>query len=119
MDTAAATLEQRLPAVAESLADARRAVRDFSTDLGVDLCGVELAVSEALADAVVHDGGAIELSARSAPTSLEVVVRDGRRGGAPPGTERFDLIRRLAHQVEIDDGGRGHALTLRFRRLGR
>jgi anti-sigma regulatory factor (Ser/Thr protein kinase) len=117
MGTAEAALERRLPAVAESLAVARSALRDFTADLELDVAGIELAVSEAVADAVVHDGGSIDLSARSAPLALEVTVRDDRPGAAPPTPERLALIRLLAHHVGIDDGRRGHALTLRFRRL--
>ena len=51
--------------------------------------------------------------------TLEVVVRDRRDGDAPPVGERIAIIRRLAHDIGIDDGLGGHALTLRFRRLGR
>ena len=87
-------VEQHLPATAESLAVVR-ALREFTDGLGVDVRGIELAVSEAVADAVVHDGGDVELSARSAPRMIEVVVRDHRRF-APPGAERLELIRRLA-----------------------
>ncbi len=112
------TFEQHLPATAESLAAVRSALREFTDGLGVDVCGVELAVSEAFADAVVHDGGDVELSARSAPRMIEVVVRDHRRF-APPGAERLELIRSLALHVGVADGSGGHAVTLRFRRLGR
>jgi anti-sigma regulatory factor (Ser/Thr protein kinase) len=113
------TLEERLPATAASLAVARAVMRDFTAELGVDVCGVELAVSEAVADAVVHDGGDVELTARSSPRALEVVIRDRRDGDAPPVGERIAIIRRLVHDVGVADGSGGHALTLRFRRLGR
>ena len=58
MGTAEATLEQRLPAVAQSLAVARSALRDFTADLGVDVGGIELAVSEAVAlrDQLIGEG---------------------------------------------------------------
>ena len=59
------SLQEHLPATAASLAVVRAVMRDFTAELGVDVCGVELAVSEAVADAVVHDGGDVELTARS------------------------------------------------------
>ncbi len=117
--TDVSSLEERLPATAASLAVARAAIRDFTAGLGVDVCGVELAVSEAVADAVVHGGGSVELTARSSPRALEVVIRDRRDDGAPPVGERIAIIRRLAHDIGIADGRGEHALTLRFRRLGR
>jgi len=113
------SLEEHLPATAASLAVARAVMRDFTAELGVDVCGVELAVSEAVADAVVHGGVDVELTAHWSTRTLEVVVRDRRDGDAPPVGERIAIIRRLAHDIGIDDGLGGHALTLRFRRLGR
>ena len=47
------------PSAVGSVAAARRAVRRFAGDLGVDLHGVELAVSEAVSNAVAHGSGAI------------------------------------------------------------
>ena len=95
-------------------------MRDFTAELGVDVCGVELAVSEAVADAVVHDGGDVELTARSV---------DAHARGRGPRTGATGTRRRSASgspssggsptHVGIDDGLGGHALTLRFRRLGR
>ena len=66
------------------MAAARRLVRRFAGDLEVDLDAVELAVSEAVANAVVHaydDGrGTVELEAAAAPYELQIVVRDRGRG---------------------------------------
>ena len=53
----ASSLQEHLPATAASVAVARAVMRGFAAELGVDVYGVELAVSEAVANAVVHDGG--------------------------------------------------------------
>ena len=90
----AMTLQEELPAASASVAAARRLLRRFAGDLAVDLDAVELAVSEAVANAVVHaydDGrGTVELQAAAAPYELQIVVRDhgcgmygiGSEGGA-------------------------------------
>jgi anti-sigma regulatory factor (Ser/Thr protein kinase) len=121
-------MQEHLPATVESVAVARHAVRRFAADLGVDLDGIALAVSEAVANVVAHAyeegvAGVIELSATASPVEVAVVVRDRGRGlaagrkshGAGFGIE---IIRRLAHQVALDDTPSGVALTMRFRRGG-
>jgi anti-sigma regulatory factor (Ser/Thr protein kinase) len=124
----AMTMREELPAAPASVAAARRLLRRFAGDLEVDLDAVELAVSEAVANAVVHaygDGnGTVELQAAAAPYELEVVVRDhgrgldgnGGNGGAGFG---LPIIRRLARHVEFADAGPGVALTMTFPRGGR
>ena len=62
------TLHERLPATLAAVGDARRSVRRFTSDLEVDVDGIVLAVSEAVANVVVHayeEGapGVIDLSA--------------------------------------------------------
>ena len=122
------TLHEQLPATVTSVAKARTAVRRFASELEVDVDGMVLAVSEAVANVVTHaydDGapGVIELSATASPYEVAVVVRDHGRGlradrasaGAGYGIE---IIRRLAQHVALDDSGRGVALTMRFRRGG-
>jgi anti-sigma regulatory factor (Ser/Thr protein kinase) len=123
------TLQEQLPATVASVAEARPAVRRFASELEVDVDGMVLAVSEAVANVVTHaydDGapGVIELSATASPYEVAVVVRDHGRGfggadrasaGAGYGIE---IIRRLAQHVALDDSGRGVALTMRFRRGG-
>jgi anti-sigma regulatory factor (Ser/Thr protein kinase) len=122
------TLDERLPAARESVPAARLAVRNFAGGLEVDLHGIELAVSEAVSNAVVHaygDGGpgAIELSATASPYELTVVVRDhgtgiAAGGGTPGSGFGLAIIRRLAQHVELDDTAEGVAVTMRFRRGG-
>lgn len=121
-------LHELLPATSGSVAAARRAVQQFATGLEVDLDGVVLAVSEAVANVVAHayaDGvdGTLELSAATSPIELMIVVRDrgrGLAGGA--GTEGagfgIQIIRRLANHVEVADTADGVALKMRFRRGG-
>jgi histidine kinase-like protein len=114
------TLEEQLPSTVESVAAARRAVRGFAADLEVDLDGMALAVSEAVANVVVQaydDGttGVIELSATASPFEVAVVVRARASHSTGFGIE---IIRRLAQHVALDDGARAVALTMRFRRGG-
>jgi two-component sensor histidine kinase len=114
------TLEEQLPSTVESVAAARHAVRGFAADLEVDLDGMALAVSEAVANVVVHaheDGtaGVIELSATTSPFEVAVVVRGRASHSTGFGIE---IIRRLARHVTLDDGATAVALTMRFRRGG-
>jgi anti-sigma regulatory factor (Ser/Thr protein kinase) len=122
------TMREQLPATVDSVAAARRAVRHFVADLGVDVDGLTLAVSEAVANVVAHayeegTSGVIDLSATASPFEVAIVVRDRGRGleaarashGAGFGIE---IIRRLAQHVALDDSASGVALTMRFRRGG-
>jgi anti-sigma regulatory factor (Ser/Thr protein kinase) len=122
------TMREQLPATVDSVAAARRAVRHFAADLGVDVDGMTLAVSEAVANVVTHayeegSSGVIDLSATASPFEVAIVVRDRGCGleaarashGAGFGIE---IIRRLAQHVALDDSASGVALTMRFRRGG-
>jgi anti-sigma regulatory factor (Ser/Thr protein kinase) len=114
------------PATLSSVAAARLAVRDFASDLEVDLEGMVLAVSEAVANAVTHayaggSRGEIRLSATASPSEVRITVRDRGRGlteddataGAGFG---LLIIRRLAQHVELADTRAGVTLTMSFRR---
>lgn len=123
------TLREQLPATVASVAEARRSVRRFAAELEVDVDGIVLAVSEAVANVVTHAyaddvPGVIELSATASPYEVAIEVRDHGRGmggaarassGAGYGIE---IIRRLAQHVALRDSGDGVALTMRFRRGG-
>jgi anti-sigma regulatory factor (Ser/Thr protein kinase) len=121
-------MHQLLPASLDSVAVARRAVRDFASDLEVDVDGLVLAVSEAVANVVAHayiEGahGVVELTAAASPFEVTVTVRDQGRGldegGSEPGAGYgLVIIRRLAEHVELADTPDGVALTMGFRRGG-
>jgi anti-sigma regulatory factor (Ser/Thr protein kinase) len=120
-------MHELLPATIDSVAMARRAVHRFARDLEVDLDGMVLAVSEAVANVVAHAydedaEGVIELNAAAGPMEVTVTVRDhggGLRGGREPGAGYgLLIIRRLAQHVELADTRDGVALTMAFRRGG-
>jgi anti-sigma regulatory factor (Ser/Thr protein kinase) len=121
------TLEEQLPSAVESVAAARRAVRGFAADLEVDVDGIALAVSEAVANVVAHAdegsaAGVIELSVTASRHEIAVVVRDRDCGRAARASQTagfgIEIIRRLAQHVALDAGAPGVALTMRFRRGG-
>jgi anti-sigma regulatory factor (Ser/Thr protein kinase) len=125
------TLQERLPATVGSVAVARQTVRRFASELEVDVDGMVLAVSEAVANVVTHaydDGadGVIELTATASPYEVAVVVRDHGRGLGGNGGGRvssgtgygIEIIRRLAQHIALEDSAAGVALTMRFRRGG-
>ncbi len=123
----ALTFQEQLPATVESVAAARRTVRRFAADLEVDVDGMVLAVSEAVANVVTHAydesaPGVIELMATASPYEVAVVVRDHGRGLAGPTPAGagygIEIIRRLAQHVAVEDSGGGVELTMRFRRGG-
>jgi anti-sigma regulatory factor (Ser/Thr protein kinase) len=121
------TLEEQLPSAVDSVAAARRAVRGFAADLEVDVDGIALAVSEAVANVVAHANeegaaGVIELSVTASRHEVAVVVRDRYCGRAARASRiagfGTEIIRRLAQHVALDDDATGVALTMRFRRGG-
>lgn len=123
------TLSEHLPATVDSVAAARHAVRRFASGLEVDVDGMVLAVSEAVANVVTHAydddyAGVIELSATASPFEVAVLVRDhgrgmgGTRRPSPGAGYGIEIIRRLAQHVSLDDSASGVALTMRFRRGG-
>lgn len=119
-------MHERLPATLRSVGAARRAIRRFAAGLEVDLDGIALAVSEAVANAVAHAyeddaPGTVELSATASPSELIVTVRDHGRGlaagnGSPGAGYGLTIIRRVAQYVELDDTPAGVELTMGFRR---
>ncbi len=122
------SLRRRLPATVESVSAARHAVRRFVTGLEVDVDGIALAVSEAVANVVAHAyeegaGGVVDLSATASPSEVAVVVRDRGRGIQATRSSRgagfgIEIIRRLAQHVSLEDAEPGVALTMRFLRGG-
>jgi anti-sigma regulatory factor (Ser/Thr protein kinase) len=125
---ASLTMREQLPATVESVAVARRAVRRFAAGLQVDVVGMTLAVSEAVANVVAHayeDGetGVIDLWGTASPHEVAIVVRDRGCGLEAAGATHgagfgIEIIRRLAQHVALNDGAPGVELTMRFRRGG-
>jgi anti-sigma regulatory factor (Ser/Thr protein kinase) len=120
-------MHELLPATLDSVADARRAVRAFAADLDVDLDGMVLAVSEAVANVVAHayvegSHGIVEVSAAVFPHEVTLTVRDHGGGLADRGDGGAGyglvIIRRLAQHVELTDTAEGVVLTMGFRRGG-
>lgn len=119
-------MREQLPATVESVARARRAVRRFIAPLDVDVDGITLAVSEAVANAVAyayddHELGVIDLTGDASPEAVQIVVRDRGCGLDGPALAHgagfgMEIIRRLAEDVALDDAKPGVALTMRFRR---
>jgi anti-sigma regulatory factor (Ser/Thr protein kinase) len=80
---AVASLNERYPAVADSVPRARRAMAAFARGAGVteeQLEGIRLVVSEAVSNAVLHaydgEGGDIQLTAAIVPGELWILVAD-------------------------------------------
>jgi anti-sigma regulatory factor (Ser/Thr protein kinase) len=69
----AISIQEELPAAPASVAAARRLMRRFAGELGVDLDAIELAVSEGVSNAVVHayegEDGTVECGPRRRRTS--------------------------------------------------
>jgi len=121
MSDALDAFERTWPARAEHVAAARRAVVGYAIDAGASpgaLFGIELAVSEACTNAVVH--GYVEgptetftVTARRKGPHLRVVVRDRGRGMIPrpdsPGLGLgLPIITQMASLVEVrapEEGG--------------
>ena len=81
-------LELRYDAVPASVTDARRRAAEYARDAGAEAEGVELAVAEAVANAVVHGftdrpSGTVTLSAELEANGLVVSVSDDGSGMRP------------------------------------
>jgi anti-sigma regulatory factor (Ser/Thr protein kinase) len=112
--------------VSQSVRTARHAIAEFSAGLTVDHDGIAIAVSEAVANAVVHaypdrPGGHVRVHASQEPGALLIIVSDdgqgmatrSDRGGLGVG---LTLIARLCNSLQIDVHGAGTRVTMRFAR---
>jgi serine/threonine-protein kinase RsbW len=121
------SLDLELPAVPESCPRARRAVRAALEPLEIDLAAVEIAVSEAVANAVVHayrdredgDPGPIHVAVAVEAASARVTVADQGCGMRPrpdsPGLGfGLALIATACDQLEIEQSDHGTRLHMRF-----
>lgn len=121
---------QVYPAVAESVALARAAVVGFAQQAGASQAtveAVELAVSEAVTNVVVHaysdapDPGAVEVAAALTAGELWVIVADAGRGlrprrGGPGLGLGLGLIAQVSNGVDLEHRASG-GLELRMRFL--
>lgn len=122
-------LELKTPSRPDSVTETRRRVAEYAESGGANRDDVELAVAEAVGNAVVHafegrDDGVVTVRAEvDGPDYLVVeitdtgfgittMVRDPRAGFGLP------IIGALAESVEIQTGHRGTRLVLRFPRAG-
>ena len=108
----ALTMHEVLPSTLASVGTARRIVTRFAAELEVDLDGLALAVSEAMANAIAHGypgdaAGTIDLSAEASPFEVTVTVRDHgcglADGESPPGAGFGLMIIRRARPARRAD----------------
>ena len=114
----------RLPAVPASVPQVRHGVRAALEPTGIEAKNVELAVSEAVSNAVQHGyrdfSGAIDVELLLDDSVVEVVVRDQGVGPLPhPGSEGAGmglvLMRSLADRFELEgEPGGGTTVRMRF-----
>ncbi len=107
-----------------SVTSARHAVCEWAAHFSVDTGDVGLAVSEAVANAVVHafkgrEGGTIEVRGCRRGGRLIVVVADDGIGMTPnldrPGLGMgISLISKLAADVRFDSSARGTTVSMSF-----
>jgi serine/threonine-protein kinase RsbW len=85
------TTELSLPSRIETVAQAANAVADFVSRSGISeeaAYGIDMAVREAVTNAVVHGNGederkAVELTLKSLPEAVEITVHDQGQGFNP------------------------------------
>jgi serine/threonine-protein kinase RsbW len=119
-------LHLELPPTAESVGEARRAVGDFASAIGVPDADVRLAVSEAVSNSVTHayrgrQPGTVTVVCRGDPQALSVTVADDGTGMRPyvesPGLGLgIPLITKLASEVRFDSSEDGTTVSMSFRR---
>jgi serine/threonine-protein kinase RsbW len=123
----ATAVELELPAARQSVAWARRAVRSVADGLVADVYAVELAVTEAVTNAIVHayrgpDHGrdpVVRVAAAVEHDHLRVVVADdgvgmSQRPDSPGLGLGLGLIADAADELHIEQRGPGTRLVMRF-----
>jgi serine/threonine-protein kinase RsbW len=120
-------LELRAPSHPRSVTETRKRVAQYAEARGANRDDVELAVGEAVANAVIHafggrDDGAITVRAEiDGPDRLVVEISDFGFGTtatarSPRAGLGLPIIRALSDSVEIHTENRGTRLVLRFPR---
>ena len=85
------TIELSLPSRFESVSEAAAAVAQYMNRLGIDegmAFGVDMAVREAVTNAVLHgnkldEAKAVDLKLKNSPEAFEIIVHDQGRGFNP------------------------------------
>jgi stage II sporulation protein AB (anti-sigma F factor) len=105
------SLNQRYPATAESVPQARKALASFASSAGVteeQLEGIRLVVSEAVSNAVLHaydgDGGQIQLTAAVVPGELWILIADDGFGLRAERSGNRGLGLGLGWMAQFSDG---------------
>ena len=123
--SAEGSLEIELDPVPSSVGAARHAAGELAERVGANREAVELAVSEAVGNAVIHGfphgtAGTVELTGHAQPRELVFVVSDDGVGMRPNPEGKglgfgLPLIGQLAHELEITARrGGGTVLRMRF-----
>jgi stage II sporulation protein AB (anti-sigma F factor) len=122
--TALETIEFDLPAVPESVSQARAAAAGLAVTFGMDGGTVALCVSEALSNAVVHGypggaAGTVRLRAWAAGGAFFVEVADDGIGmpigcGGPESGMGMAIIASLVAGLEISHGDPGTTVRMTF-----
>jgi stage II sporulation protein AB (anti-sigma F factor) len=105
------SLNERYPAIADSVPRTRQALASFASSAGVteeQLEGIKLVVSEAVSNAVLHaydgDGGEIQVTAAVVPGELWILIADDGFGlRAEPSCNR-GLGLGLGWMAQFSDG---------------
>jgi anti-sigma regulatory factor (Ser/Thr protein kinase) len=125
LDRAELPIALNLPPLPDSVTEARQTLARLAAEVGADRDAVELAVAEAVGNAVLHaypEGatGTVRIVARLDSGSLVVVVADDGVGMRPDPASRglgfgLPLIAQLSSGLEISDrDGGGAELVMRF-----
>jgi anti-sigma regulatory factor (Ser/Thr protein kinase) len=116
----AASLNERYPAVPDSVPRARKELGAFAVGAGMtgeQLEGVRLVVSEAVSNAVLHaydgEGGEIQVTAAVVPGELWILIADDGAGLRAERSENRGLGLGLGWMAQFSDG-----LTLLTRSSG-
>jgi stage II sporulation protein AB (anti-sigma F factor) len=114
-------IELELPVSPTSVSEARRAAAEFAESAGARSDDVELAVSEAVTNCIVHAfperaDGKIRLCAEVRGSRLAITVSDDGTGMRPNLSSRglgigIPLIGRLCDEYRLEDGPDGGAVA--------
>ena len=128
MNTALPHKVLELPPEPASITIARKAMAEVAREVGAPAHDVELAVSEAVSNAVIHafrgrEPGRIRISPKVEGDTLRITVEDDGTGMAPnldsPGLGfGVSLITKMATEVSIDCSDGGTTVAMAFPRSG-